>query len=55
MADAEHALDVVPNGRAEAGRVNVLLRAHKIVRQLVHETELVVQQVANVIVQTVDE
>lgn len=55
VPDAEHALNVIPNGCTEARRIDILLRAHKIVCQLVHQTELVVQQVAHVIVQAVDE
>lgn len=55
VADAKHALNIIPNGRAEAWRINVPLGAHKIVRQLVHEPELVVEQVANIVVQPVDE
>lgn len=55
VTDAEHALDVIPDGRAEARRVHVPFRAHEVVGQLVHQPEFVVQQVADVVVQPVDE
>ena len=55
VPDAHEALDVVPDGRAEPRRVHVLLAAQRVVRQLVHEPELVVQQVAHVAVQPADE
>lgn len=55
VADAEHALNVIPNGRAESRSIHIPLGAHKIVRQLVHESELVIQQISDVIVQAIDE
>lgn len=55
VPDAEHALDVVPDGGAEARRVHVPLRAHEVVRERVHEPELLVEQVADVVVQPVEQ
>ena len=55
VADAEHALDVVPDGAPEARRIHVLDRTHRVVRQVVRQPELVIDQVAHVVVQPVDE
>ena len=43
VTDAKHALNVIPNGRPEPGRINVFLAAKSVVRQLIHEPEFVVQ------------
>ena len=53
VPDAEHALYVVPDGATEARRVDLVVRAHGVVRQVVGRLELVVEEVANVVVQPV--
>ena len=55
MPDAEHALDVIPNGPPESGRVDVFFRAHRVVGEVVGEPEFVVHQVSDVVVEAVDE
>jgi len=55
VADAKHALDVVPDGASKARCIHVLHRAHRVVRQVVRQPELVIDQVAHVVVQPVDE
>lgn len=55
MPDAEHALDVVPDGAPEARCINVLLRAHGVVRQVIGQPEFLVDQVTHVAVQSVDQ
>ena len=55
VADTKHALDVIPNGPPEAGRVHVPLGAHRVVRQVVRQPEFLVDQIAHVAVQSVDQ
>lgn len=38
----KHTLDVVPDRSPEAGRVDVLAAAHRVIRQVVSSLELVV-------------
>lgn len=53
MPYAEHALYVVPDCPSEARRVDLVVRAHRVVRQIVRGLELVVEQIADVIVKTI--
>lgn len=55
MSDAEHALNVVPNGPSETRRVHFAVRAHRVVRQVVGGLELIIKEVADVVVESVDE
>ena len=48
-------MDVVPDGAAEARRVDVGARAHGVVRHVVGGAELFVDQVADVVVEPVDQ
>lgn len=50
---AEHALYVVPDCPSEAGRVDLVVRAHRVVRQIIRGLELVIEQIANVVVKTI--
>lgn len=53
MPDAEHALYVVPYCPSEARRVDLAVRTHGVVRQIVRGLELVVEQIADVVVQAI--
>lgn len=53
VPDAEHALYVVPYRPSEARRVDLAVRAHGVVRQVVRGLELVVEEIADVVVQTI--
>lgn len=53
VPDAEHALYIVPDRPSEARRVNLAVRTHGIIRQIVCSLKLVVQEIANVTVQTI--
>lgn len=53
--DAEHAVDVVPDGPAQHAGVHVLVRRHGVVGQVVGHLELVVQHLTDVGVQPVDQ
>lgn len=53
VSDAEHALYVVPYGTSEARRVDFVVRAHGVIRQVVRGLELLVEQITDVVVQTI--
>lgn len=53
MPYAEHALYVVPDRPSEARRVDLVVRAHRVVRQIVRGLELVVEEIADVVVETI--
>lgn len=53
VPDAEHTLYIIPDCSSEARRVNLAVRAHGVIRQIVCSLKLVVQEIANVTVQTV--
>lgn len=53
VPDAEHALYVVPDRTSEARRINLVVRAHGIIRQIVRSLEFVIKEIADVIVQTI--
>lgn len=55
VPDAEHALYVVPYGSPEARRVDLVVRAHCVVGKIVGRLELVVEKIADVVVEPVDE
>lgn len=49
----EHALYVVPNRSSEARRINLVVRAHRVIRQIIRGLELVIEEIADVIVETI--
>lgn len=51
VPDAVHALDVVPDGPTELGRVHVGPAGNRVVREVVRQPELVVQVEAHVVVE----
>lgn len=53
VSNAEHALYVVPYGTSEARRVDLVVRTHGVVRQVVRGLELLVEEIADVVVQTI--
>lgn len=53
VPDAEHALYVVPDRASEARCVDLVVRAHGIIRQIVRGLEFVVEEIADVVVQTI--
>jgi len=53
VPDAEHTLYVVPNRSSEARCIHLAVRAHGIIRQIVRSLKLVVQEIANIAVQTI--
>lgn len=50
---AEHTLYVVPDRSSEARRVDLVVRAHRVVRQIICGLELVIEEIADVVVETV--
>lgn len=50
---AEHALYVIPDSPSKARRVDLVVRAHRVVRQIIRGLELVVEKIADVVVQTI--
>lgn len=55
VPDAEHALYVIPDGPPEARRVNFVVRAHGVVSEVVGRLEFVVEQIADVVVEPIDQ
>lgn len=53
--DAEHAVDVVPDGPAQHTGVHILVCCHGVVGQIVGHLELLVQHLTNIRVQSVDQ
>lgn len=53
VPDAEHALYVVPDRPSKAWRIDLVVRAHGIVRQIVRGLEFVIKEITDVIVQTI--
>lgn len=53
VPDAEHALYVVPDRTSEARRIDLVVRAHGIIRQIVRSLEFVIKEITHVIVQTI--
>lgn len=53
VPDAKHALDIVPNGSPKFGRVHICAASHRKVRQIVYGTEFVVQQITDIVVQSI--
>lgn len=51
----EDTLNIIPYGTAILGRVNVLASSKSFVCQIVRETEFIVQQEANIIVEAIDQ
>lgn len=52
VPNAVHALDVVPDGTTELGRIDVGPPGNRVVRKVVRQPELVVQVEAHVVVET---
>lgn len=50
MPDAEHALYIVPDRPSEARRVDLVVRAHGIIRQIVRGLEFLIEEIADVII-----
>lgn len=50
VPDAEHALYIVPDRSSKARRVDLVVRAHGIVRQIVRGLEFLIEEIADVIV-----
>lgn len=55
VPDAEHTLDVIPNGPPEARGVDFAVRAHCVIRQVVGRLEFIIEKVTDVVVQPVYE
>lgn len=53
VPDAEHALYVVPDRSSEARRIDLVVRAHGIIRQIIRGLEFVVQEITDVVVETI--
>lgn len=53
VPDAEHALYVVPDRPSEARRIDLVVRAHGIIRQIIRGLEFVVQEITDVVVETI--
>lgn len=53
MPDAEHALYIVPDRPSETRRVDLAMRAHGVVRQIVRGLEFIVQKITDVIIETI--
>lgn len=53
VPDAEHALYVVPDRTSEARRIDLVVRAHSIIRQIVRSLEFVIKEITDVIVETI--
>lgn len=53
VPDAEHALYVVPDRTSEARRIDLVVRAHGVIRQIVRGLEFVVEEITDVVVQTI--
>lgn len=53
MPDAEHTLYVVPDRSSEARRVDLIVRTHGVVRQIVRCLEFIVEKITNVVVKTI--
>lgn len=53
VPDAEHALYVVPDRPSEARRIDLVVRAHGIICQIVRGLEFVVDKITDVVVQTI--
>lgn len=53
MPDAEHTLYVIPDRPSEARRVNFIVRAHGVVRQIVCDLEFIIEEITDVVVKTI--
>lgn len=53
VPDAEHTLNVVPDRSSETGRVHLAVRAHCVVGEVVGCLELIVEEIADVVVETI--
>lgn len=55
VPDAEHTLNVIPDGPSETGRVDFAVLAHRVIRKIVGCLEFVVQKITDIVVQTIDQ
>lgn len=53
VPDTEHALNVIPDRPSETGRVHLAVRAHRVIGEIVRRFEFVVEQITDVVVETV--
>jgi len=53
VSDAEHALYIVPDRSSKARRIDLVVRAHGIICQIVCGLEFVVEKITDVVVQTI--
>jgi len=53
MPDAEHTLYVVPDRPSKARRIDLVVRAHGIICQIICGLEFVVEKITDVIIQTI--
>lgn len=53
VPDAKHTLYVVPDRTSEARRIDLVVRAHGVIRQIVRGLEFVVEEITDVVVQTI--
>lgn len=53
VPDAEHALYVVPDRASEARRVDLVVRAHGVIRQIVRGLEFVIEEITDVVVEAI--
>lgn len=53
VPDAEHALYIIPDRSSEARCVDLVVRAHCVIRQIVRGLEFVIEEVTDIVVQTI--
>lgn len=53
MPDTEHALYVVPDRSSEARRVDLIVRAHGVVCQIVRGLEFIVEEITDIVIKTI--
>lgn len=53
VPDTEHALNVIPDRPSETGRVHLAVRAHRVIGEIVRRFEFVVEQITDVVVETI--
>lgn len=53
MPDAEHTLYVVPDRTSKARRIDLVVRAHRVICQIIRGLEFFVEKIADVVVQTI--
>lgn len=53
MSNAEHTLYVIPDRSSEARCIDLIVRAHGVVRQIVRGLEFIVEKITDVVVKTI--